>query len=156
MEIYTFLVRALCEMWSASCSSKHAPQTLSDETFCAYRLVTGKLQVLFGRSTNWMTALLSEMTIFWIRPWGEIWLASNGSIYASHSLSFKPLSVYTYTSITWNSTDCIRTLCILNDSSTIANIPCVIYRVAWEIQLVSYNPRHVSVNHPHIYVSIVT
>ena len=49
-----------------------------------------KLRVILGHSTHRTTALLSEMTIFWVRAACEIQLVSYGSKHASQSLSDTP------------------------------------------------------------------
>ena len=52
-------------------------------------LITQKLQFVYGCSTYEMTALLSEMSIFYARAGCEIRLVSYGSKHASQSPSDK-------------------------------------------------------------------
>ena len=57
------------------------------DILCILSLVTWKLQVRYGHSTYWMTALLS---IICVRAVCETWMMSYGSRHASQSLSDKP------------------------------------------------------------------
>ena len=78
-EISILLVRAVCEIRSASYRSKHASQPLSNMTFCIYllTLIIRKLQVVCGRSTNGTTALLSEIFIFLVGAGCKVWMAAS-------------------------------------------------------------------------------
>ena len=67
-EIILFLVRAKCELRLASYGSKRASQTLFSTPFCVYlHAQLEKLKVVLGHSTYQMTALLLEISIFWVR-----------------------------------------------------------------------------------------
>ena len=68
-DISTLLVRAVCELLTASYGFRHASQPLSDTVLYVFTLVTSKLQVVWGRSTYRMPVLLSEMSII-CRPVG--------------------------------------------------------------------------------------
>ena len=70
-----------------------------------------------------MTALLSEMSFFCVRGGCEIQLASYGSKHAWQSPSDKQF-VHTYTH-NLKTTGHIWEFCILNNRSTIEDIPCV-------------------------------
>ena len=85
-------------------------------------LVTRKLQVVDGRCTSWMTALLSEMSTFCVRAKCEMQMVSYGSKNASKFLSYKPRT-YTYNVKT---TCHIWLLLMSNDCSTIGDILCVV------------------------------
>ena len=66
---------------------------------CVLTLVTQKLQDIYKRCTYWMTALLSEISIFCVRAGWEIWLMSYGS---KNSLQYFPIShLCVLTCITW-------------------------------------------------------
>ena len=54
---------------------------------CLLRCTTWKLKVIWGGSTYQMTALLSEISVLWVRAVSEIQLASYGSKHASQPLS---------------------------------------------------------------------
>ena len=82
-----------------------------------------KLQVVYRRSTYWMTALLWEMSMFCVRAGCEIRLVSYSSKHASQSLSNKPF-VRTYTH-NLKTIGHILTFSISNDFSTIGDISCV-------------------------------
>ena len=84
-------IRAACKLRLVSYGSKHTSQSLSNITFCVYLTkITRKLQVMHGCSTYQTTALLLEMSIFWVRVACEIKLVSYGSKHASQSLSDMP------------------------------------------------------------------
>ena len=83
-------------------------------------LITPKLQVVYGRSTDQMTALLSKMSIVCVRPGYEIQLVSYGFKHALQSLS-NQLCAHTRL----KTTGCISTFCVLIDCSTIKDILCV-------------------------------
>ena len=113
------------------------------DILCIFILVTWKLQVVYGPSTSWMTALLSEMPIFCIRAGYAIWLASYGSKHVSQCLSGKQF-VRMYTHITWKVqviywTFAYRTTALQSETFLVC------FRVAWEIQLESFGPRYASV-----------
>ena len=80
-------------------------------------LVTRKLQVVCGCFTYQTTALLLEMSIFYVRAGCEIQMAIYAFKHASESLSYKPF-VRTYT-LNLKITGPIRMFCISNDSSAI-------------------------------------
>ena len=64
-ETSILVVRAVCEIRSASYGSKHALQPLSNMTFCEYlhALVTRKLQVVRGRSIS--ICISNDCSIIW-------------------------------------------------------------------------------------------
>ena len=64
--------------------------TFRYDILCVLTLVTPKQQVVCGRSTFRMTALLSEMSIICVRAGYEVRMASYASKHASQSLSDKP------------------------------------------------------------------
>ena len=66
------------------------------DILCVLTLITHKLQVVYGRSTYWMTALLLKMCISCVRAGCKIWLVNYGSKNALQSLSDNPF-VHTYT-----------------------------------------------------------
>ena len=76
-----FWVRAPSEIRLASYGSKHASQCLYNVPFVYTYMHTCnlKLQVIYGRSAYWITALLSETFLVWFRVAWEIWLESYGS-----------------------------------------------------------------------------
>ena len=77
-------------------------------------------------STFWTTALISEVSISWVRAECEIWLASHGSKIASQSPFSMPfVGAYMHTLKT---TRYIWTFCVLNNCSAIADI---IFVVLW-------------------------
>ena len=61
-------------------------------------LIAQKIRVIYGCFTYQTTALLSEMSIFWVRHANKIGLASYGSKHASRCLSDRPF-VHTYTQL---------------------------------------------------------
>ena len=61
-EISILLVKAVCEIPSATYGSKHASKPPCGMSFCAY--LHSKLQVGCGRSTYRMIALLWQLSIF--------------------------------------------------------------------------------------------
>ena len=110
---------------------------------CLRTLITRKLHAEYEDSTYRTTAQLSEMSISWVRAVCKIRLASYGSKYPSQSLCNTPF-VCTYT-LNSKTTSRTRTFCISKDCSTIGDISCVVYGVAWEIRLETYGHRHASV-----------
>ena len=110
-------------------------------------LVTWKPQVVCRCSTYWTTALLSEMSIFCVRAGCEKRMVSYASKDASQSLSNKPfvhIPLYLEACITWK----LQLICERSTYRTTAMLSgtfFVCFRVAWEIQLKSYGPRHASV-----------
>ena len=91
-EIHIFWLRAACEIQLASYGSKHALQSLSDTLECILTCITWKLQVVYEHFTYQTTALLSEMSIFWVRAPCEIQLASYDSKHASQSAFDMPFA----------------------------------------------------------------
>ena len=78
---------------------------------------TQKLQVVYRRSTYWMTTLLSEIFIFCVGAGCKIWLVSYGSKQTLQSICNKPF-VHTYM-CNLKTTGHIWTFCISNNCSTI-------------------------------------
>ena len=104
--------------------------------FCAY--LHAELETYRSYQT---TALLLKMPIFCLRAACEIWLASYGSKHTLQPLSNTPI-VRTYRH-NLKTTSCIQTFYISNNCSTTQDF-LVWLRVAWEIQLESFGPRHAS------------
>ena len=86
--------------------------------------ITQKLQVVLRSSTNWMTALLSKMSTFWVGAECKIQLASYGSKSISQSLTDTPF-VRTFMH-NLKASGHMWTFCISNNFSTIKDIPCVV------------------------------
>ena len=111
---------------------------------CIHILVTQKLQVVCRCSTYPMTPLLSEMSIFCVRAEFETQMASYASKHASQSLFDNPFYAYSVLRcITWkvqvvHECSAYRTTAILSEIF-------VWFRVAIQIRLESYSPRHTSV-----------
>ena len=133
-----FLVRAVWKLRLANYGSKHITVSSQYHILCALTLITRKLQDVYKHSTYWMTALLSEMTIFWVRAGCGIRLVSYGLKHVLQSL----FNVTFCTHLHNLKTTHVWTFRILKNSSTPWEIPCVVYAIAWEIQVDSYCPRH--------------
>ena len=126
-------------------------QALNATTFqytilCVFTLIARKLQVVCWRSRYWMTALLTEMSIFCVRGGCKILIARYTSKCALQSLSDKPLSHIQCILI--HKTRKLQVICghsaywmTLILSETIF----VLFRFVLEIQLEIYGPRHASV-----------
>ena len=80
---------------------------------------------VYGHSTDQMIALLSEISIFWVRTVCEMQLVSYGSNHTLQSLFHMPLMCTSIHNL--KITGHIWTFCILNDCSTIEDIPCVVW-----------------------------
>ena len=85
-EVILFLVTAACELRSVSYGSKHVTDSFLYTILCVLARTTWKLKVVW-HSTYWITALLSEVSIPWVRAVGEIWLASYRFKHALQPLS---------------------------------------------------------------------
>ena len=105
-------------------------------------LVTRKLQVVYGNSTYWMTALLSEFLILCVRAACKIQIVAYGSKFASHCLPAKPF-LHTYTHNFKSSGHVLWMFCIWNNCYIIVYIFMWCW-VAWDIHLESYGLRHAS------------
>ena len=131
------------ELWIQTCIAT----TFWYDILCVLTLVTRKPHAVYKHSAYWMTALLSEMSIFCVRAGYEIWMASYASKRISQSLSDKPFvcaRVVVLRHITWKlqviyGCSANRTIAVLFETFF------VWFRVAWEIWLESYGPRHASV-----------
>ena len=107
-----------------------------------FKVVTAKLQVVSRRSTYRMTALLSKMYILCVRAECEIRMVSYASKHALQSLSDKPYSVFRH------KTQKLKVICGRSAYWTTAMLSetfFVWFRVAREIRLGNYSPRHASV-----------
>ena len=111
-------------------------------TMCLITLITWKLQVVYGCSTYWTTALQLEMSIFCVRTECEIWLVSYGSKHALQSVSDKPF-VCTYMHNL--KLQVIHGCSAYQTTALLFETFFVWFRVASEILLDSYGPRHTSV-----------
>ena len=121
--------------------------TFRYDILCVFALITWKLQIVCGRSTYRTTASLSEMSIFCVRVGCEIRMNSHASKHTSQSLSAEPfLRINTgLRHIRWKlqviyGRSAYRTTAILSETFF------VWFRVALEIRLGSYGPRHASVS----------
>ena len=100
------------------------------DVLCVLTLVTQKLPVVYGPSTYQMTALLLEMSIFWVRTTCKILLVSYGSKHASQSLFNKPFCIL----------QVIYRFSVYQTIALLSKTFLVCLRVAWEILLESYAP----------------
>ena len=79
-----FCVRAGCNIWMVSYTSKHALRCFSGKPFVHIhvqlylRHITWKLQVICGRSAYQTTVILLDTFFVWFRVAWEIWLESYG------------------------------------------------------------------------------
>ena len=121
-EMSIFWVRAACKLKSVSYGSRRIWQSLRYTIFCVLTCIARKLQVVYGHSRYQTTALLSEMSIFWVRAPCEIWLASYGSKCTSLSLSKMPFMRTSMQNL--KTTSHMWMFCLSNDCSTIEDIPC--------------------------------
>ena len=109
-----------------------------------FTLVTGKLQVVCGRSTYRLTALLFEMSIMWVRAGYEIWMASNASKHTLQSFSYNRSWVYSlFRHITWK-VQVIFGHSAYRTTAMLLGTFLMWFRVALEIRLESYGLRHAS------------
>ena len=95
-EIPIFCVRAGCKIWFVSYmySSKHSSQFFPINYLCVLTRITWKLQVIYGCSARWMTALLLDTFLVWFRVAREIQMESYGSRHISVVLWDKLVCVY--------------------------------------------------------------
>ena len=108
------------------------------DILCIYTFGSPKLQVVYERSTYQTTVLLSEMAIFYIRAGCKIQMVGYGSEYASQCLSNKS---FVRTRITWQ-VQVIYGLSAYRTTVLLSETFVVWFRVALEIGLESYGPRH--------------
>ena len=122
---------------------KHITTSFQYSILCVLTHITLTLQDMHvhGHSTYWMAALLSEMSISCVRSGCKILQVSYGSKHTSQCL-FDKAFAHTYVHNLKTAGD-IRTFYISNSCSTIRRF-LVCFRVAWEIRLESYDPRHSS------------
>ena len=132
MSIFSGIVG--CDIQLVSYGLKHTLQSHSDMTFSA---LIWKLQVVHGRSTYQMTALLLKMSNFWVTVAHELWLASYGFKHTLQSLCDKPFVPENY----WLYMDVLHIEWLFYYQKTLL----VWFRFAIEIPLESYGPRHVLV-----------
>ena len=111
------------------------------DNLCVLRRITQKLRVIYGCSTYWTTALLSEMFIFCVRVGCVIQLVSYGSKHASQSLYHKPFVRTVLQRITWK-LQVIYGCSAYQMTVLLSETFLVWFRVAWEIRLESYGFRH--------------
>ena len=112
------------KLWVQTCITT----TFWYDILCVLALVTRKLQLVFGRSTYWMTALLSEMSISCVRAGCKIQMASYTSKHASQSLCDKPfLCIHCTKTHNSKTSGHMWTFSISNDCSIITDILCVVY-----------------------------
>ena len=78
----------ISKLWLKTCIAVSFRYTI----VCVLTHITQKLQVVYGHPAYRITALLSEMPIFWVRAACEIRLVSYGYKHASQSLSNKPFA----------------------------------------------------------------
>ena len=147
MEISIFWVRAVCEMWLASYTSKHATQLLLIWHFVCTSTrnlkTTGRIWMFY--CTYQKTALLSVMFIFSARARCKIRIVSYGSKHALQSLSDEPF-VGPYTQ-NLKTSGHIWTLSISNNCYmyNVRDILYVVLELHERSDLESYNPRHILV-----------
>ena len=116
--------------------------TLRYVVLCILRLVTQKLQIVCGHFTYQMTVLLSEMSIFFVRAGCEIQMASYASKHALQSLSDKSfLHNSVLRRITWK-LQVIHKCSVYRMTAILSETFFVWFRVAMQIWLESYDPRH--------------
>ena len=109
----------------------------------AHTFITWKLQLIYGHSTYmyWMTAVLSEMFIFCVKELDEerynLWVMTSNTRYSV----FLIIHLWIITCITDKYRSCVDVLHIERLSEAFI----VWFRVAWEIWVETYGPRHASV-----------
>ena len=79
---YSCMRDAISKLWLQT----HTAISCQYKTLCILRCITGKLQVMFGRSTYRTIALLLEKAIFDVRAICKIRLLSYGSKHVSQSI----------------------------------------------------------------------
>ena len=114
----------IVKLWIQTCIAT----TFWCDVLCILALVTRKLQVIVcGHSTQRMTALLLEMSIFCVRAGCEIRMASYASKHTLQSLSDEPFLHIQCTQTHRLKTSChMWTFSILNDCYIIGDILCVV------------------------------
>ena len=136
-------VRAVCEIQLTSYDNKYALQSLSKwhfvHTYSCNLLTTGRT----WNSTYWMTALLSEMSIFWVRVACEIQLANYmyGSNHTSQFLSDRPFACTYMHNL---KLQVIYECSAYQTTALLLEKFLVWFRVTQEIRLESYSPRQTS------------
>ena len=124
LEMSIFWVRAVCEIKiSELWLQTHIADSFWYNILRIITLITQKLQVVYGHSTYWMTALLSRMPVFWVKAACKIWLARHGS---KMHCKFFPIHHLLLLTHNLETTSCIWTFCLLNNCSTIEGISCVV------------------------------
>ena len=127
------------------CIQTRNATTFQYNILCVLTLVTQKLQVVCWSSRYRMTAVLMEMSIFCVRGGCKILTVR----YASKcSPQFLPISHFCVPSVLRRITWKLKVICgslVYLTTSMLSKTLFVWFRVALEIQLESYGPRHVSV-----------
>ena len=87
-----FCIRAACKLHVrlVSCESKHHLQSVRYATMYVLTQITQKLQVEYGHSDHWTTALLLNMCICWVTVECEIQMVSYGFKHVWQSLIDMP------------------------------------------------------------------
>ena len=106
---------------------------------CTFTRITQKVHIIHGCSTSTRTVLLSEMPLFWL----ELYVSYDWRVMAPnmHCSLFPICHLCVLTRITWKlpviyGRSSCQTTALLSNTFLVWN------RVAWEIWLKSYNPRH--------------
>ena len=139
-EIFLFWVRAKCQLRCETYASSLQRRLFPMQHLCVLTSVTQILQwSSMWPSTYRATALLSEMSIFWVRTTCEIWLASCSSKTHCRIFSIQQLC-----------TLCKYGRSAYQTTAQLSKTFLELFRVASKIWLDSYRPRtHCS--HPLIY-----
>ena len=122
--------------WRVTAPNTHCRLILIHHFVCTYLItcITWKLQGVYGSSMHWMTTLLQEMFLFWVRATCKHWLVCYTSKHVLQSLSDN-----------LKTSGHIWMLYILDNCSILETF-LLWYGVAWEIWLESSSPRRASLS----------